>query len=166
MFWKIIFIYFICHVNCMIWYASNRSEDGLVSGSGSYDEPWSLNFALSSHSLLKPGDTLLLLSGIYRPSSNRRGRFVCKGLSGLPNEFITIRSAISANQVVLDGAMNTNQNSSPSSSLTNSIQDNSDVLRIMCPFTKWIGITIQHSNYNLLKPTLHKNSNSLKFKIL
>jgi hypothetical protein len=157
------FISLLSIVDCMIWYASNKNERGVASGSGTLNDPWTLSFALSSHTLLRAGDTLLLMDGIYRPSmstgrnsnnNNNKNRFVCKGFGGKKGLPIVIRSARGFN-VTLDGFHSIDDAS-----------DESPVLRILCPYTIWHGLSITHSNYELLNPTLHKNSNCFDCGVL
>ena len=40
--------------------------NGLASGSGTLENPWSLSKGLSASTLVKPGDTLMIHGGIYK----------------------------------------------------------------------------------------------------
>lgn len=74
------------------WYSSPSA----TAGSGSIGDPWRLGIALTNNSIL-PGDTLYLRGGTY--SGNFRST-----LSGVPTNYITVRSYTNEWAVITDGA--------------------------------------------------------------
>jgi hypothetical protein len=70
------------------------SPRGRIAGRGTRFDPWDLGTALSGKTSLRPGDTLLLLGGVYR------GQFTSR-LRGSEGKPITIRPA-SGQRVTID----------------------------------------------------------------
>src|SRR2546422_5890361 len=76
------------------WYAAPDAPSG---GDGSLQKPWPLQVALTSKTVIKPGDTLYLLGGRYQ------GPNFVSTISGASNNYVTVRSYPGEWAVVTDG---------------------------------------------------------------
>jgi cell division septation protein DedD len=82
------------------WYASPK---GSSSGTGSKDKPWDLQTALNHPSVVKPGDTIYLLPGIYgKTSSSTNYKAALKGSS---SAYIKVRPS-EESKVKIHGCLN------------------------------------------------------------
>lgn len=119
----IVFLVTICAPGAI---ASSKNHyvdvSGSSSGDGTIANPWNLQTALNHPSVVTPGDTILVLSGLYTGVFSSRLR----GKAGLP---IIVRAA-AVNSVVLDG---------------NVSQDAEAVLSIEGQYTWYWGLTITNS---------------------
>lgn len=77
--------------------------NGLATGNGALENPWSLSKGLSATTEIKPGDTLMIHGGIYK------GNFTSR-LTGAPDRYVVVMN-YNNEQVVLDGNIGVNNSS-------------------------------------------------------
>lgn len=80
------------------------STNAMSNGTGTYDNPWKLQVALSHPKNLKPGDTVWIRGGIYLNAFDAQTSFSCF-TKGAPNAPIIFRN-YNHERVILDGDLN------------------------------------------------------------
>ncbi|MBK9107639.1 MAG: hypothetical protein IPM92_04465 [Saprospiraceae bacterium] len=74
----VFFILFIFSSGSLLWAASFFvSPSGSTSGDGSFQKPWTLQFALNHPMAVLPGDTIWLKAGVYLNSFDSQSSFSC-----------------------------------------------------------------------------------------